>query len=324
MEIINGRPSPYLGSNTSNNGVSTLNVTSNRDGSLLERSEWIIQSITGTGGLEVFKDGPRTIETNSKTTFSVSLIDSDSGSVATGNITPGTYTIYKSTAGGAWSTVATGSTSKSDSLIYIDYTFATLSWDEEDNFKVVFDGISASLSTQTHYIQDAIFTGRITRETDIEDKVDIIDSVVDATQASLTLSISKIDTIDTVVDSIKASTDKLSGSYSSGTISANWNSAEADICSVGTLNTNYKLHSLIIDMYNATSSATFTVRMYSKVNGTERKVYDVDFTKGTDPDGIWVVDGTVGIHNVLRITGESSAATDDGIAISYDYMLESM
>ena len=61
-----------------------------------------------------------------------------------------------------------------------------------------------------------------------------------------------------------------------------------------------------------------------QVNGTERKLYEETFIKGTDPDGCWVVNGTVGIHEALRVEVESNTATDDGKSIAYDYMLEAM
>lgn len=123
-----------------------------------------------------------------------------------------------------------------------------------------------------------------------------------------------------VLSSIK----KQAGSFSVGATTASWNAAEADVISIGANDTKYKLHSLMLDVNALDTGATISVRMYSQINGTERKVYDVDFTVGTDPDGIWLVDGTVGIHEVLRVTAESSSATDDGATIHYDYMLEEM
>ena len=129
---------------------------------------------------------------------------------------------------------------------------------------------------------------------------------------------------DTVVDAIKVSTDKQAGAITTSTTTADWNAAEADIASIGTNDTKYKLHSLMLDLNALHVGAIISVRMYSQINGTERKLYDEDYTVGTDPDGIWLVDGTVGIHDALRVSAESTAATDDGAAIPYDYMLEEM
>ena len=126
------------------------------------------------------------------------------------------------------------------------------------------------------------------------------------------------------IDTIKESTDKLAGAITASATTASWNAAEADIASIGANDTKYKLHSLMLDLNALHVGAVVSVRMYSQVNGTERKLYDEDYTVGTDPDGLWLIDGTVGIHEVLRVSAESTAATDDGTAIPYDYMLEEM
>ncbi|GAJ21638.1 unnamed protein product, partial [marine sediment metagenome] len=97
-----------------------------------------------------------------------------------------------------------------------------------------------------------------------------------------------------------------------------------DIVSIGANDTKYKLHSLVLNISALTATATISIRMYMQVKGVEKKVYDQDFVKGTDPDGLWIVNGTVGIHEVLRVTAQSDNAGDDGKAIDYDYMLEAM
>ena len=131
--------------------------------------------------------------------------------------------------------------------------------------------------------------------------------------------------IDTEVGAIKTQTDKLAGAAPGvGTATENWNAAEADIVSIGANDTKNKLHSLLVNISALTAAATITIRMYTQINGVERKVYDQDFVKDTDPDGIWPVNGTVGIHEVLRVTAQSDNAGDDGKTIDYDYMLEAM
>ncbi len=131
--------------------------------------------------------------------------------------------------------------------------------------------------------------------------------------------------IDTEVAAIKTQTDRLAGATPGvGTATENWNAAEADIVSIGADNTRNKVHSLVVDISAITAASVITIRMYMEVNGVERKVYDQDFTAGTDPDGLWIVNGTVGIHEVLRVTAQSDTPGDDGRAIAYDYMLEAM
>ncbi len=66
------------------------------------------------------------------------------------------------------------------------------------------------------------------------------------------------------------------------------------------------------------------MRLYKKVNGTERKVYDQSFDATSDPLGLPVINGTWAIHDVLRVTLQSNNAADNGKAVDYDYMLEKM
>ncbi|MBA7677791.1 hypothetical protein ES703_86055 [subsurface metagenome] len=117
----------------------------------------------------------------------------------------------------------------------------------------------------------------------------------------------------------------------SGSVTANWKSGiatsgedGADLVTIGANDTRYKLHSLLVDINAVTDGAKISIKLFMQVNGTERKLYEETFIKGTDPDGCWVVNGTVGIHEALRVEVESNTATDDGKSIAYDYMLEAM
>ncbi|MBA7578824.1 hypothetical protein ES708_20690 [subsurface metagenome] len=124
---------------------------------------------------------------------------------------------------------------------------------------------------------------------------------------------------------ILTQTDKLAGGAPVvGDATENWNAAEADIVSIGANDTKNKLHSLVVDISGLTATATISIRMYMQVKGVEKKVYDQDFVVGTDPDGLWIVNGTLGIHEVLRVTAQSDNGADDGKTIAYDYILEAM
>lgn len=123
---------------------------------------------------------------------------------------------------------------------------------------------------------------------------------------------------------IEAQIDKLAGETPvSASTTANWNTAEADVVSIGADGTKYKLHSLVLSIHNL-AGTTITVRMYMQVKGAERKVYEQAFDATTDPPGLWIVNGTLGIHEVLRVTLQSNNAADNGQAVDYDYMLEAM
>jgi hypothetical protein len=134
----------------------------------------------------------------------------------------------------------------------------------------------------------------------------------------------KLDELEVKGDAIKSQSDKLAGETPvSGSTIANWNVAESDVASIGAGNVRYKLHSLLLSIHNLVGTAV-TVRLYMEVNGAERKVYEQAFDATTDPPGLWIVNGTVGVHEVLRVTLQSNNAADDGKAVDYDYMLEAM
>ena len=125
-------------------------------------------------------------------------------------------------------------------------------------------------------------------------------------------------------EAIKTQTDKMAGEApgTSSTV-ADWEAAEAEVIVLGSINTRYKLHSLLLSIHNLVGTA-ITVRLYMQVNGTERKVYEQVFNATTDPAGLWVVNGTVAIHAQLRVTLRSNNAADNGKTVDYDYMMEAM
>jgi len=126
------------------------------------------------------------------------------------------------------------------------------------------------------------------------------------------------------LDEIEAKLDKLAGEEPvTDSVTADWNTAESDVVSVGSADTRYKLHSLLVSIHNLAGTVR-TVRMYMAVNGNERKVYEQTFNVAADPAGLWLVNGTIGIHQVLRVTLESDSAADNGKEVDYDFMLEAM
>ena len=117
----------------------------------------------------------------------------------------------------------------------------------------------------------------------------------------------------------------------SDSVTADWQSGTgssgetgADLVTIGASNTKHKLHSLMVNISALTDGAVIVLKLFMKVNGSERKVYHQSFTRGTDPDGLWIVNGTVGIHQALRVELESNNAADNGKAVDYNYMLEVM
>jgi len=152
-----------------------------------------------------------------------------------------------------------------------------------------------------------------------KEKVDL--SQILANQAEI---LTRQDELEAKGDAIRSQTDKLAGSAPvSGSATQDWQTAESDVVSVGANNTRYKLHSLLLSIHNLVGTAV-TVRLYMQVNGVERKVYEQTFDATSDPPGLWIVNGTVGIHELLRVTLQSNDPADNGRSVDYDYMLEAM
>ena len=157
-------------------------------------------------------------------------------------------------------------------------------------------------------------------------------ALIDAVEAKLDDGTSGLDALKTLLDAIEAKLDNLAGETPvSGSVTGNWQSGTAtsgetgaDVITIGANDTKKKLHSLLLSIHNFTSGGKVTAKLFMQVNGTERKVYQEDFNKGNDPDGLWVVNGVVGIHEALRVEMQSNRAADNGVALDYDYMLEAM
>ncbi|MFC2016473.1 hypothetical protein ACFLUF_02040 [Chloroflexota bacterium] len=157
-------------------------------------------------------------------------------------------------------------------------------------------------------------------------------SLIDAIEAKLDDGASGLDALKALIDAAEAKLDKLAGETpASGSVTANWQSGTAssgetgaDVVTFGANDTKKKLHSLLLSIHNFASGGKVIVKLFMQVNGTERKVYEKQFTKGTDPDGLWVVNSTVGIHEALRVEAKSDKGADNGVALHYDYMLEAM
>jgi hypothetical protein len=123
---------------------------------------------------------------------------------------------------------------------------------------------------------------------------------------------------------IKNQTDKLAGATPmTGSATQNWQSAESDVVSIGNVGTRNKVHDLSLNIVNLVG-AVITVRLYKKVNGTERKVYEQSFNAATNPPGLPIINGTWATHDIIRVTLQSNSPADNGKAVDYDCMLEAM
>jgi hypothetical protein len=123
---------------------------------------------------------------------------------------------------------------------------------------------------------------------------------------------------------IKNQTDKLAGAAPvTGSTTADWQTAESDVALIGAVGARNKVHDLSLSIANLVGTV-ITVRLYKKVNGIERKVYEQSFNAATDPPGLPIINGTWATHDIIRVTLQSNRAADNGKAVDYDYMLEAM
>ncbi|MDD5703223.1 MAG: hypothetical protein PHU23_14395 [Dehalococcoidales bacterium] len=144
------------------------------------------------------------------------------------------------------------------------------------------------------------------------------------TKVDLSQIVARLNDLAVSVAALQTQIDKLAGlPPTSDSVTADWQTAEADVVSIGVSNTRFKLHSLLVSIHNL-SGTIITVRLYMNVNGMERKVYEQAFDAVTDPPGLWIVNGTIAIHEVLRVTLQSNEAADNGQTVDYDCLLEAM
>lgn len=73
----------------------------------------------------------------------------------------------------------------------------------------------------------------------------------------------------------------------------------------------------IVSMRNCTPAAVVTVRMYTLVNGVDEQIYSQNFTQGTDPAGIAVINGHFGINANVRFEMQSNNAGDVAVNVPY-------
>ena len=143
-------------------------------------------------------------------------------------------------------------------------------------------------------------------------------------KTDLSQVLADLDQLEIAAEAIKSSTDKLAGEVpGNGSITADWQIAETDIVMIGAEDVKHKLHSLLLGIQNL-AGTVITVSLYMPVNGVERKVYEQPFNATTDPTGLWIVNGTVGIHEILSVTLQSNDAAHNSKAVDYDYLLEAM
>ena len=127
-----------------------------------------------------------------------------------------------------------------------------------------------------------------------------------------------------ILSQIKTQTDKLAGAAPvTGSATQDWQTAEADVVSIGEAGVSNKVQDLSLNISNLVGTLII-VRLYKNINGVERKVYEQSFNAATDPPGLPIINGTWATHDVIRVSLQSDNAADNGQVVDYDFMLEAM
>ena len=127
-----------------------------------------------------------------------------------------------------------------------------------------------------------------------------------------------------ILSQIKTQTDKLAGAAPvTGSTTQDWQTAEADVVSIGEAGVSNKVQDLSLNISNLVGTLII-VRLYKNINGVERKLYEQSFNAATDPPGLPIINGTWATHDVIRVSLQSDNAADNGQAVDYAFMLEAM
>lgn len=127
------------------------------------------------------------------------------------------------------------------------------------------------------------------------------------------------------IDTIKDQTGKLAGAApTASSTTANWQTAEATLCTVGANDVKNKVHALWIDLTNLIGNITIHFTM--QINGNARLIPDLTrvVTNAVNGPGCRLITGTLAIHEAMIVSLVSDNATDNAKAVAYDFMLEVM
>ncbi len=112
---------------------------------------------------------------------------------------------------------------------------------------------------------------------------------------------------------------------SGSTGAKNWQTeVPLEVCTIGADGKYYRVQSLVLGT-GELSGSVITVTLEMEVDGVVNTVYEQDFNRsvGHDPPGLWIINGTLGIHEALVAKLKSNSPDDNGKAVRYDYSLES-
>lgn len=180
-----------IGRDDSNNVFASTNVAADADGSILERLEWIQVALGGTAmQLRVQQSASGTVEETDLIRFAVSLMDMDTGAIASANIdiTSITQAMERSRNGSAYSAISDPvvAFSKADGLVYMDYEFKAAQWQVGDMYRMSLSGITCTISSDTAYVPAMIWNNIVVEAEDLTNNTQYLYGVADGGTTSPT------------------------------------------------------------------------------------------------------------------------------------------
>lgn len=168
-----------LGDNNADNDFVSSAVLANEDGSIIERLQWVQDTLGGAAiQLRIEQSASTTVEKTGIMQFSISLIDIDSGAVASANIdiTSISQVMQRSRGGAAFSTISDPvvSFSKDTGRVYMDYEFKDAQWQGVDIYKMAVSGITCTIGGDTAYVPAMVWSNMVTESANIDTNVEAI------------------------------------------------------------------------------------------------------------------------------------------------------
>jgi len=260
---------------------------------------------------------PQAIEPDTDQDLSLS-ISTVAGVPAAGDLTPGAITITRVRAGVEAVVVNAAACSASPGVIYYEYAFPSASWQPGDEYKAAFSGQKVTVGGTVYPLSEIRCGGRVSREGAIyADTQSIIAVVTPGGSGDLAAILAAINAIQAETgkwpgDEVE---DTAAGLNLNGGVAGSGNPG-ADVYAL-TAAGRIEVLCAIISMRNATPGATITVRAYTSVDGAEDEIYNQQFTRGTDPDGVMVINGNFGANEPIRFEMHSSSAADTAVDVPY-------
>jgi len=190
------------GRDDADNVMSTSNVTANRDGTIVERTEFIIDTLLGSLHFRTEQSKAGTVEENGRQSFNISVFDVAAGAInATAiDITSISAVMWKSDAGAAFATagITQPTFSVAAGRIYTDYQFLAAEWAVGDLYKLVVGGITVTLDADTLYVPTMVWSNAVIEAEDL-------DTYIEGLMASISTAIASLGTIENEIDLAQAS-----------------------------------------------------------------------------------------------------------------------